>query len=367
MKEPDSFILGLLEIVLKQSLKNNLGMIDFVDWFKNNQEKLSVVLPDGMEAVNVLTIHKSKGLQFPIVIIPELSWDTSLRNDFLWVNIEKGFFNEIEALVVSKNKKLKQTFLSAQYDNENDKNSLDHLNLMYVAFTRAEERLYGLLKMPSEKKDSEKFSIEKLILDFTSQNNFTSTGANIFSFGNRNDNLSNIKPLEVQKFTSLNSSNWLEKFSISNSNLLNNENESLSVEKGIAVHKVLEKINSKSDLEKLETLLHNENVLLQDINFYKKEIEFLVSESELSYLFNNNLEVYNEFEIFTIGGILRPDKLIKLNEEFYVIDFKTGKKNKNFIEKQKTYAESLIQLQLKVNSTYIYYFADRQIDKLKYA
>jgi ATP-dependent exoDNAse (exonuclease V) beta subunit len=367
MKEPDSFILGLLEIVLKQSLKNNLGMIDFVEWFKENEEKLSVVLPDGMEAVNVLTIHKAKGLQFPIVIIPELSWDTALRNDFLWVKLEEGFINEIEALVVSKNKKLKQTFLSAQYDNENDKNTLDHLNLMYVAFTRAEERLYGLLKMPPEKKDSEKFSIEKLILDFTAQNNFTSTGANILSFGSRNQNRSNKKAIEEQKFTGLNSSNWLQKFSISNSNLLNIEKESLSVEIGIAVHKVLEKINSKSDLEKLETLLYNEYVLLKDFNFYKKEIEFLVSESELSFLFNNNSEVFNEFEIFTIGGILRPDKLIKMNEEFFVIDFKTGKKNKNFMEKQKTYAESLIQLQLKINSTYIYYFANRQIDKLKYA
>jgi len=369
MNEPDSFVLGLLEIVLKQSLKSNLGLIDFVEWFKVNENKLSVVLPDGMNAVNVLSIHKSKGLQFPIVIIPELSWDTGLRNDFLWVNIEKGYFNEIEALVVAKNKKLKQTFLSSQYDAENDKNTLDHLNLLYVAFTRAEERLYGLLKMPSETSESEKIYIEKYIYDFASQNEFISTYENIFSFGLRSKKIKNDTIKDEQKFNSLNSNNWQEKFSISvtKSNYFDSDNDRLMAEKGIAVHRILEKINNINDLVKLDFLLNSESILMNEFEFYLNEVKYLVQQSEIAFLYKNNFEVFNEFEIFTFNGIIRPDKLFKVNEEYFIVDFKTGKKNKNYLLKQKTYAESLMQLKFKINSSYIYYFVDRKIDILKYA
>jgi ATP-dependent exoDNAse (exonuclease V) beta subunit len=369
MKEPDSFILGLLEIVLKQSLKGNLGLIDFVEWYRANEEKLSVVLPDGMTAVNVLSIHKSKGLQFPVVIIPELSWDTSLRNNFLWVSLKKDYFNGIEALVVPQNKKLKQTFLSDQYDVENDKNTLDHINLLYVAFTRAEERLYGLLKTPPEKNESERFIIEKFVHEFASKNDFIATSHNIYSFGLRNKKSKKEVTETEQKFTILNSNMWQNKFSISasKSGYFEKGNDRFSAEKGVAVHRVLERINCTEDISKLELLLLNETILENEVQNYYQEIEFLVNSSEISFLYKNNSEVYNEFEIFTLDGLIRPDKLFKIGNEYFIVDFKTGKRNKNYLVKQKKYAESLLQLNYKINSSYIYYFQERQIEKLSYA
>lgn len=367
MQVPDSFVLGLLEIVLKQSLKSNLGLIDFVEWFKENEDKLSVVLPDGMDAVNVLSIHKSKGLQFPIVIIPELSWDTNLRNDFLWVNLDKGYFNEIETLVISQNKKIKQTYLSHQYDAENDKNTLDHLNLLYVAFTRAEERLYGLLKMPSKKSAAEKFLIEKFVLEFSSQQNFNNTKENVFSLGTPAKKFKSEVNKVEQNFNKLSSINWQDKFSISISSRRESTENTLAAEKGIAVHRIIESINSHNDLKLLDSLLLNEPLLSEDIDFYKSKIIYLVNDSELSFLFSQNSEVLNEFEIYTIDGVIRPDKLFKVGEEYFVLDFKTGKPNNSYLQKQKLYAESLIQLSYKINTSYIYFFSDQSIQKLKHA
>jgi ATP-dependent exoDNAse (exonuclease V) beta subunit len=367
MQVPDSFVLGLLEIVLKQSLKSNLGLIDFVEWFKENEEKLSVVLPDGMNAVNVLSIHKSKGLQFPIVIIPELSWDTKLKGDFLWVNLDKGYFNEIEALVISKNKKLKETYLSSQYDSENDKNTLDHINLLYVAFTRAEERLYGLLKVPAKKGAAENFLIERFVLEFSIQQNFNKTQENVFSLGTRAKKIKNeVKKVE-QNFNKLSSVNWQEKFSIAISSTAESNENSIVAEKGIAVHRIIEKINSPRDLEQLDSLLLKEPMLLEEINFYKSKIIHLVNNSELSFLFSKNSEVLNEFEIYTLDGVIRPDKLFKVGEEYFVLDFKTGKPNNSYLQKQKLYAESLIQLGYKINTCFIYFFSDQSIQKLNYA
>ncbi len=367
MQVPDSFVLGLLEIVLKQSLKSNLGLIDFVEWFKENEDKLSVVLPDGMDAVNVLSIHKSKGLQFPIVIIPELSWDTKLRNDFLWVNLDKGYFNEIETLVISQNKKIKQTYLSHQYDAENDKNTLDHLNLLYVAFTRAEERLYGLLKMPSKKSAAEKFLIEKFVLEFSSQQNFNNTKENVFSLGTPAKKIKSEVNKVEQNFNKLSSINWQDKFSIAISSKNESHENTIVAEKGTAVHRIIEKINSPKDLEKLDSLLLNEPLLLEEMNFYKSKIIYLVNNSELSFLFSKNSEVLNEFEIYTIDGVIRPDKLFKVGEEYLVLDFKTGKPNNSYLQKQKLYAESLIQLSYKIKTSYIYFFSDQSIQKLNYA
>lgn len=372
LKKPDAFVLGLLEVVIKFSKNTSKGLIDFIEWFNQNSEKLSVVLPDSMEAVTVLTIHKSKGLQFPVVIIPELSWNTASKDKFLWMELQNGYLKEIDTLLIPNLKIIEHTFLKEQFVTEKNKNILDHLNMLYVAFTRAEERLYGLLKCPPKKGAPLElnFVIESQLFNFCSQLDGIQKVENGFSLGiplKKNKKSINriVGKLEPEFFSNY----WGRTIKLSSTKNYSIEEESTTykVEVGNAIHKVLEFINCKEDLAQLDSLLEKELILKNQKEYYKNEIQFLVKESEIAFLFERNYKVLSEFEIFSEGGILRPDKLIMKDQEYFILDFKTGMENKNYKLKQEEYCKALVKLNFPIKSSIIYYIKNRKVETVSYA
>ena len=100
---------------------------------------------DDINGIRLMTIHKSKGLEFANVIIPYCDWDIERNNDTLWFTTDDKPepFNELPLVPVSlQSKKLKNSIYSDDYDREHLKNIVDNLNLLYVAFTRAKCNLY---------------------------------------------------------------------------------------------------------------------------------------------------------------------------------------------------------------------------------
>ena len=91
-------------------------------------------MPDTMEAVQIMTIHKAKGLEFPIVIIPEMDFGLSLRGD-------SKFFVQTEDKILFTNLSENSLIQDINQRAEEEKNLifLDKLNMLYVAFTRAEK------------------------------------------------------------------------------------------------------------------------------------------------------------------------------------------------------------------------------------
>jgi ATP-dependent exoDNAse (exonuclease V) beta subunit len=138
---PDAYLQRLQDVVLEYSLKNNLGIQGFLNWWQDG--KFTVILPEDQDAIQIMTIHKSKGLEFPIVIIPFADWDfQSGRPNILWVSPEEEPFNEFDRLPVLFNSNLKESYFEKDYQREEALTIIDNLNLLYVAFTRAKDRLY---------------------------------------------------------------------------------------------------------------------------------------------------------------------------------------------------------------------------------
>jgi ATP-dependent exoDNAse (exonuclease V) beta subunit len=125
------------------------SQVQFLDYWKEKSGKLSLSNPKGVDAVTVMTIHQSKGLEFPLVIYP--CTEPRGGSNSKWVELEKPIGKLTAALLQVKS--MENTCFEPLYAEEKQLEKLDALNIDYVAFTRAEDRLYLIGKEGSKKID----------------------------------------------------------------------------------------------------------------------------------------------------------------------------------------------------------------------
>ncbi|OJW71549.1 MAG: hypothetical protein BGO68_05265 [Candidatus Amoebophilus sp. 36-38] len=153
--ESKPFIEAFQDIVLTYLEKNTTTNYDFLEWWREKQHKYSLPSMEGQDALQIMTIHQSKGLQFKVVIVPFCTWDFDhhpQKSPILWCASEVAPFSTFPILPLRYHKSLQQTFYASDYYEELIQVYLDHLNLLYVAFTRAEDRLYAFAEQPNKNK-----------------------------------------------------------------------------------------------------------------------------------------------------------------------------------------------------------------------
>ncbi len=117
---------------------------DFLTWWdKEGHQKKTIRVAGGQSAIQLLTIHKSKGLEYKVVVIPFANWplDHGVNKQILWARTTEAPFNEISQMPLTYNSKLANTYYAPEYLQEMVYAYLDNLNLLYVATTRAVEQL----------------------------------------------------------------------------------------------------------------------------------------------------------------------------------------------------------------------------------
>jgi ATP-dependent exoDNAse (exonuclease V) beta subunit len=132
-------------------------IFSFLEYWDN---KPDLRLSEGQtpDAINIMTIHKAKGLEYPVVIVPFCNWQMKPFNDAVWVSPKTEPFSQLPFIPISYNKTMCNSLFSEDYYYETVQSLVDNLNLLYVTFTRAKEELYVMLPLPkkSANKDIDK-------------------------------------------------------------------------------------------------------------------------------------------------------------------------------------------------------------------
>jgi ATP-dependent helicase/nuclease subunit A len=354
--------------------KNDLGA--FMEWWEDNRRKKSVQISGEVNAAQILTIHKSKGLQFKYVIIPFCAWNMdhdSFKAPNLWVTSSNPPFKDAGYVPVRYGRNLEQTYFSEFYREEFTRCYLDNLNLLYVAFTRAE---HGLIVTAPHPDIAGKISVASLLYKaitasdalksqwVESQQRWYSGKWNI-SKANR---MRDADALSLREYIA---TPWRDKLVIRQSGMeFFNEGENRMREKinyGIQMHAVLSRMRHADEIDRtLEDIILEGLLTVDEKPFVKAQLEELMEMDEVAAWFSRDWRVETEIPILLPDGDeYRIDRLILQEKKAIVIDFKTGDRKTSDHNQVLGYLEIMRQMNFIDVKGYLLYLVDRQVVEVK--
>jgi len=343
-----TYIIALLDFVNESTYRHSNNFNSFLELFESKEESLNVISSDNTNAVEILTIHKSKGLEFPVVIFPYA--DISINADLkpkAWIDINSNQKTSLNRAIINLNSDIKEIDPKI-YQQHKDLVEIDNLNILYVTLTRAKEELYILADEKLTNKGDENLNyLSGQIISYLKSIGCYDSQTNLIEFGflkNKTEEKNNSEQTisEISYFFNARSKN---KIDISEKNFdrwLNDVNEITS--DGTIFHNIMSKIKYQSEISKiLESFYVKGKITKTQRKEFESKIKSIFKHEKLKKYFQSELKTFNEREILTKSGkILIPDKLVFMERnKVGLIDYKTGKKNNAHKQQLNVYEEAL--------------------------
>ncbi len=363
----NAYVQYFLDIVLERDVRNQAGISDFLNYWDKNAEKFSIPSPEGNNAVRIMTIHKSKGLEFPVVIMPFAEEDYSRSpKDKLWITAEADDFGLSKVLI--DNSKAVEGFgeqAKLVYDQKSQEELLDNINVLYVALTRAEEQLYIISQCLKPRKGGEYPSnMTSFFIKYLVSNHVFEEDKLEYEFGN------SIKLSTEKKHVDTTKTIPLVSEILNPKNIKIAQRESLmwgthqqeAIEYGNVVHEILSFVKTKADVDLAITKAVESGL----INFNQKDLVYktiqeIVNHTELSTCFIEGNEVLNEQTIIQKQGkTIKPDRMVLTKDkEVYLLDYKTGFHNPKYQLQLETYQNAIELMGFKVVKKSLIYIGEQ--------
>lgn len=178
----DAYLQYFLDFTWEFVAQEHADIKAFLTYWEEKKHKVSILLPEGINAIQIQTIHKSKGLQFPVVIYPFADEKIKPSKDKFWAEQNHDELVNITSVLIPNVKDLEHTVFSNLRKKEAEKSFLDLLNVLYVATTRPVERLYIFGEQPAKAPENID-SVNKMLYYFLEQMQVKERDEQIFEFG----------------------------------------------------------------------------------------------------------------------------------------------------------------------------------------
>ena len=318
-------------------------------------------IPSGkQEGIRVLTIHKSKGLEFHTVLLPHCDWDLEKdMGDTLWCEAEDGHeeYNTLGRMPVAKSGVMSRSFYQGRYDEEHLQSRVDELNALYVALTRASCNMY-IWGIHNGKSVLDTQKVGNLLNDCLNPNGeytdgvwHAQEGEPIVTVKQEKASDNRMQPDFQAHIVKMQSFKARLNFRQSNEakEMFGQSDEARSL--GVLYHNVMAQIRDVSDVE--QTLRRNQMQGLLSVEQCEELTGYLQQISENAMVaswFDTENHVFAECEILDPTAHKRnkrdqrPDRIVMKDGLITVIDYKFGDENDNYKGQVKNYMRLLRKL-----------------------
>lgn len=365
-EEQDIRLQSFLELVFEFSNSYDVSLSTFLEHWDHKKDKLSVPATPDPKAVQIMTIHKSKGLEFPVVIVPYC--DTKMNfamNPTDWVTVNPASYEGFEHLYMSL--KSDNTYYpdapARIYNRHLCKTQMDHINGLYVAFTRAVEQLYVCgLDTPEPKSGKEDGLTHSQLLKRYMNGKDWKLDEQTFYSSYKNGTAikvsstkNTVATQELGRYEFSNTSNRAD-FSTRRGELWSSGLQD-AIHKGNLLHDYMSQIESINDYSQVKERIDRDTYISSTL---KKELieklELIISPRHFEKYFLPQLHVLNERGILTPDGKkFIPDRLIIQDNKVTIIDYKTGAKLEQHRDQLDYYAALLIEMDYTIASKVLIY------------
>ena len=381
-KEKDvyPYIQAFQDLILDIMRKDSSDLEAFLQWWDETGIMKSIKLSDKQNAVKIYTIHKSKGLDFEVVIIPFADWSIdSTKSPLIWANSDKSPFNSFDYLPVNYKKDLSNTVFRRDFFDEKLYSYMDSINMLYVAFTRSVEEL--IIFAPKKDKITKISNVADLLYTCVNENpelymqdsneliplkaDFDNT---LLIYENKENYIdketakqkkdTNKNTYEIEEYPNY---NWADKLEI------RYESDDFFIESvdyvkdkvnyGILMHRIFSKIKTPNDIDfALQELIYSGQINADEKSDLELKINKIISRPEVKDWFNDDWEVINEKSIISKDGDLKiPDRVLINENRIIVIDFKFGEIRPEHKDQIAMYSSLLEDIYNRKVEAYLYY------------
>lgn len=367
------------DVINDFSKRESGNLHQFIEWWKQFGNKVKLQSAGERDAIQIMTIHKSKGLEFPIVILPFCDWQFApetgpKKQKMLWCSTENSTFKQFPILPVKYSKRLAKSHFSQDYFTENLLSYIDNVNVLYVAQTRAVKGLYVFSK--KLEKDESTLTLNGLnrtiIQNCQSEYIPEEKQDGVFSLGE-------LKTVEREVLVAKNEINLSSKVKY-NSKL----NEALKLKRnyvdfidsdasdtvakineGKLIHELLSLIDIRDDIDiAIDKLVINGKIEeIQRLKYHDKLVEVICS-NNVEKWFNGNARILNEATMIAPNkGIKRPDRVMIFDyKSVEVVDYKLTDKHNNAHKKQvQQYVSEIKEMGYENVTGFVWYLKSNEI------
>lgn len=362
-KANNSYVQYFLDLVLERHIKAQASVSDFIEYWERTGYQKSIPSPEGNNAIKIMTIHKSKGLEFPVVIYPFADEDYSKnKRSPLWVPIENKDIYFDKVLIDNKKDVLNYSdSASLIYEEKNQEEILDNINVLYVAFTRAIEQLYIISEIKINKDSSLPNKLSSYIIEYLQLNNYFNQAILEYEFGSaekvskQEDASSNLTEIKVVQ----------QKIKTSAIKIAQKEAQMWgtpqadAIEFGNTLHEILSYIKTIEDVEEaIDNSLEKGLINLTQCSAIKSIILKIISNKELLNFYTNQAIIKNEAHIIDSSNTYIPDRISIVGNLVYLLDYKTGAPKESHKKQVEKYESLLQKMGYKVAEKVILYLGE---------
>ncbi len=380
------YLEAFLDLVLQYGRDESGGFAGFLDWWDISGSNKTITLSEGQNAITILTIHKSKGLEFHTVFVPFADWEivpNGNKAPYLWCQPVKAPFDLLDLVLVRYGTGLQQTLFSDAYFKEMLYCSVDNLNLLYVAFTRAINSLFVFCPY-APKLNSPYKSIASLIqgvmenfqmLDsidrgkYIDISNYWNSETKTFEIGDLKKMLYST-PVPITENRTLDglilaargdrlklrmhSDGYFDLYDLQKSERIGH---------GKLMHELFEKIATVADVPlALKRMVSAGKIDTKTAHEYEQLIYRILEQEPFRSWFSGEWKVLNERDILRGEEKRhRPDRVMIKDRELVVIDYKTGAKSDSYFIQVRGYLRDFTRMGYLMPKGFIWYLSDNEL------